>query len=153
MTINVYNLVADQFGAGLPESNQTIGIGYVNGTDSSEGYFLGEVQNNEGTFEFKYYPEKLLTTDASLSSDELTLLESLAAGTIRPTIEGSVSFTPLPSYSGNIEVSTYPFHNTYLLSDEEAANFDPNNLTIENGTFVDLVSQTYLRQGHQAVAI
>ena len=41
MTINVYNLVADQFGAGLPESNQTIGIGYVNGTDSSEGYFLG----------------------------------------------------------------------------------------------------------------
>ena len=80
MTINVYNLVADQFGAGLPESNQTIGIGYVNGTDSSEGYFLGEVENNEGTFEFKYYPEKLLTTDASLSSDELTLIESLAAG-------------------------------------------------------------------------
>ena len=103
---------------------------------------MGEVQDNEGTLEFKYYPEKLLTTDASLSLDELTLLESLAAGT-GPTIEGSVSFTPLPSYSGNIEVSTYPFHNTYLLSDEEAANFDPNNLTIENGTFVDLVSQTY----------
>ena len=80
--------------------------------------FWGEVQDNEGTFEFKYYPEKLLTTDASLSSDELTLIESLAAGT-GPTIEGSVSFTPLPSYSGNIEVSTYPFHNTYLLSDEE----------------------------------
>ena len=143
MTINVYNLVADQFGPGLPESNQTVGIGYVNGTDNSEGYFLGEVQDNEETFEFKYYPEKLLTTDASLSSDELTLLESLAAGT-GPTIEGSVSFTPLPSYSGNIEVSTYPFHNTYLLPSEiNDSNFDPNLLSVQGGTFVDLVTETF----------
>ena len=109
-----------------------------------EGYFLGEVQDNEGTLEFKYYPEKLLTTDASLSSDELTLIESLAAGN-NPgaTSVGSVSFTPLPSYSGNIEVSTFPFHNTYLLSSEEGQNFDPNNLTIQNGTFVGLVTNTH----------
>ena len=52
MTINVYNLLADQFGVGLPESNQIVGVGYVNCTDSLEGYFLGEVLNNEGTYEF-----------------------------------------------------------------------------------------------------
>ena len=30
--------------------------------------------DNEGTYEFKYYPEKLLTIDAS-TSDELTLIK------------------------------------------------------------------------------
>ena len=74
MDIKVYELTAGQFGAGLPEDDETIGVGYVNGTDNTEGYYLGQIDTrSRNPHVFEYYPEKLLPTNSTLSPEECYL--------------------------------------------------------------------------------